>query len=383
MTVIPYGRQSIDAADIERVAEVLRSDWITQGPAIERFEALVSDYCGGAHAVAVSSGTAALHIAAIAAGLGPGKVLWTVPNTFVASANCARYCGAAVDFVDIDLATGNLSVDALRAKLDAGPPPDVLVPVHFAGRPCDMAAVHDLALAHGFRVIEDASHAIGARYGDHAIGGCAHSDMAVFSFHPVKIVTTAEGGMVMTRSAEVAARLRRLRSHGIDPGAAFAGDEPDGPWSYAQAELGFNYRMTDMQAALGASQMGRIEDFIARRHHLAARYDRALAGLPLRLPDRGGEVRSALHLYVVGIDRQRTNVSRRQVFDGLVERGIRPQVHYIPVHLQPYYRDQGFAAGQFPAAERHYAEALSLPLFAGLTEDDQDRVVAALHELLA
>ncbi|MCB2100426.1 MAG: UDP-4-amino-4,6-dideoxy-N-acetyl-beta-L-altrosamine transaminase [Rhodobacterales bacterium] len=384
--MIPYGRQTIDQADIDAVRAVLESDWLTQGPTIERFEAAVAEYCGARHAVAVSSGTAALHIGAIAAGLAPGRRLWTVPNTFVASANCARYCGADVDFVDIDLDTGNLDVADLAARLERaraeGTLPDMLVPVHFAGRSCDMAAIADLARRYGFMVMEDASHAIGATYRGRPVGACAFSDMAVFSFHPVKIITTAEGGMVMTNSDALARRLRTLRTHGITRDPAAFPDGPDGPWDYAMVDLGLNYRMTDMQAALGLSQMDRIAGFVDRRHALADRYDAALAGLPLHLPRRDGDLRSALHLYVVRVDAERTNVSRKAVFEHLMARGIRPQVHYIPVHTQPYYRNLGFRPGQFPRAEAHYAQALSLPLYPRLAEADQDRVIAALCEVL-
>jgi UDP-4-amino-4,6-dideoxy-N-acetyl-beta-L-altrosamine transaminase len=385
--MIPYGRQDISEADIAAVVEVLRSDWLTQGPAIDRFETAVAAYCGVRHAVAVSNATAALHIACLAAGLGPDGLLWTSPNTFVASANCALYCGAQVDFVDIDPHTYNMSIDALEQKLaraeQQGALPDVLVPVHFAGHSCDMAKIGALASRYGFKVIEDASHAIGGHYRERPVGSCEYSDMTVFSFHPVKIVTTGEGGMVLTNDADLAERLRRLRSHGITRDPAAMDCEPDGAWFYQQVELGFNYRMTDLQAALGASQMARLEQFVERRHALAARYDRLLAGLPLDVPRREPGTRSAFHLYVVRLRLNGAGVSHRQVFDGMRARGIGVNLHYIPVHTQPYYRQLGFAKGDFPQAEAYYREALSLPLFPGLSEAGQDQVAAALREVLA
>ena len=384
--MIPYGRQSISDADVQAVVEVLRSDWITQGPAIERFEAAVTDHVGAAHGVAVCNATAALHLACLALGVGAGDRVWTSPNTFVASANCARYCGATVDFVDIDADTYNLSVTALAAKLQAAASrnalPKVVIPVHFAGQPCDMEGIAQLARRYGFKVIEDASHAIGADQGDGKVGNCAHSQITVFSFHPVKIITTGEGGMLATNDGELAASLRRLRSHGITRDiAAPAADQ--GAWYYQQIDLGYNYRMTDLQAALGASQMARLGQFLERRRQLAARYDRLLAPLPVITPRQAAYGCSAYHLYPIQVDSATTQRSRRQVFDGLRQRQIGVNVHYIPVHLQPYYRDLGFAPGQFPEAERYYAQAISLPLFPALTDAQQDEVVTALAAALA
>jgi UDP-4-amino-4,6-dideoxy-N-acetyl-beta-L-altrosamine transaminase len=379
--MIPYGRQDISEDDIRAVTEVLRSDWLTQGPAIERFEQQVAQYCGARYAVAVSNATAALHIACLAAQLKPGGVLWTSPNTFVASANCALYCGASVDFVDIDPHTCNLSVDALERKLAQaqrdGVLPDVVVPVHFAGQSCDMARIHALARDYGFTVIEDASHAIGGRYRDTAVGSCAFSDMTVFSFHPVKIVTTGEGGMVLTNSPELVERLRLLRSHGITRDPALMEGEPAGAWDYQQVTLGFNYRMTDLQAALGVSQMRRLDAFVARRQQLADRYDSLLDGLGLVLPGRDAQASSAWHLYVVRVPGERA-----RVFDTLRGLGIGVNVHYIPVHTQPYYRRLGFRDGDYPAAEQYYRAAITLPLFAAMTEAQQDEVVAALKQAL-
>jgi UDP-4-amino-4,6-dideoxy-N-acetyl-beta-L-altrosamine transaminase len=382
--MIPYGRQDIDQADIDAVTEVLRSDWLTQGPAVPRFEAEVAGYCGAAHGVAVNSATSALHLACLALGLGPGDRLWTTPNTFVASANCGRYCGAEVDFVDIDARTYNLDAEALAAKLDhaarRGTLPKIIVPVAFAGQSCDMAAIRRVAEPHGCAIIEDASHAIGGRYREQPVGACAHADIAIFSFHPVKIITTGEGGMAMTNDPALAARMRRLRSHGITREAEEMTGPAEGVWYYQQLELGYNYRMTDIQAALGASQMRRLDAFVARRRALAERYDRLLADLPLTTPYRAPDCVSAFHLYVVVLDQPER---RRPVFDALRAAGIGVNVHYIPVHTQPYYSDQGFKPSDFPVAEAYYAGAISLPMHAGLSAAQQDEVVGRLREALS
>ncbi|HVZ52611.1 MAG TPA: UDP-4-amino-4,6-dideoxy-N-acetyl-beta-L-altrosamine transaminase [Pseudolabrys sp.] len=379
---IPYGRQDIRDEDIDAVVAVLKSDWLTQGPAVPRFEALLAEQCNAGHAVAMSNATAALHIACLAMGLGPGDVLWTSPNTFVASANCALYCGASVDFVDIDLATGNMSVEALAAKLEEadaeGKLPKIVVPVHFAGQSCDMRAIKALSERYGFRILEDAAHAVGGRYRDGPVGDCRYSDAAVFSFHPVKIVTTGEGGAVLTNDSELAARMARLRSHGAVREPERMRGKPDGGWYYEIAELGWNYRLTDMQAALGCSQMVRLSDYIARRAALADRYDRLLANSGLALPGRDPNCRSAWHLYVVGWNEQAFGISRADAFARLRAGGIGVQVHYIPVHLQPYFRDRGFAPGQFPNAEAHYARSITIPLFAKLTDEQQEIVVDRL-----
>lgn len=384
--MIPYGRQDISEADIDAVVQVLRSDWLTQGPAIERFEHEVATYCGARHAVAVSNATAALHLACLALGLGPGDILWTSPNTFVASANCALYCGAQVDFVDIDPKTYNLSVPRLEEKLLRAERehklPKVLVPVHFAGQSCDMEAIGALAKRFGFAVIEDASHAIGGRYKNSRVGACEFSDMTVFSFHPVKIVTTGEGGMVLTKRADLQERLQLLRSHGITRDPSRMTEAAHGPWYYQQIGLGFNYRMTDIQAALGASQMRRLGEFVEKRQALAQRYDRLLAGLPVVTPARNPDAFSAFHLYVIRMQLQRLGKSRADVFTELRSRGIGVNLHYIPVHTQPYYARLGFRPGDFPEAERYYAEAISLPLYAALDEDQQDSVVQALKDTL-
>jgi UDP-4-amino-4,6-dideoxy-N-acetyl-beta-L-altrosamine transaminase len=382
--MIPYGRQDIDQADIDAVTEVLRSDWLTQGPAVPRFEAEVAAYCGAVHGVAVNSATSALHLACLALGLGPGDRLWTTPNTFVASANCGRYCGAEVDFVDIDARTYNLDAAILADKLNhaarQGTLPKVIVPVAFAGQSCDMAAIRRAAEAHGCAVIEDAAHAIGGRYRDQPVGSCAYADIAIFSFHPVKIITTGEGGMAMTNDPALAARMRRLRSHGISREADEMTGPADGPWYCQQLELGYNYRMTDIQAALGASQMRRLDAFVARRQALAERYDRLLAGLPLTTPYRAPERVSAYHLYVVVLDQPER---RRPVFEALRAAGIGVNVHYIPVHTQPYYRALGFKPGDFPVAEAYYAGAISLPMHAGLSDAQQDEVIGRVREALS
>lgn len=386
MNLIPYGRQSISEEDIAAVEAVLRSDWLTQGPAVERFEAAVAGYAGAQFASAVNSATSALHLACRALGLAPGDTLWTVPNTFVASSNAALYCGAAVDFVDIDPLTYNLSVPALAAKLEraAGEErlPKIVMPVHFGGQSCDMREIAALAARYGFRVIEDASHAIGGNYLGSKVGCCAYSDITVFSFHPVKIVTTGEGGMLLTNDADLFRRTSLLRSHGVTRDASLMEGPSEGAWYYQQVDLGFNYRLTDLQAALGLSQMGRIDAFVERRRLVARRYDEAFARLPLGLPGRIVDAASAWHLYVIQVDAARTGKTRKAVFDALRAAGIQVNVHYIPVHLQPYYRCMGFAPGQFPAAERYYAQAISVPIYAGLSDAQQERVISEVANAL-
>lgn len=384
--MIPYGRQSLDQTDIDAVVEVLKSDWLTQGPTIERFEAAMAERCEAGFGIAVCNATAALHIACLAAGLGEGDVLWTSPNTFLASANCGRYCGAAVDFVDIDPRTWNLDVNALARKLEDaerdGRLPKVLVAVAFSGQSCDMRAIAELSRRYGFVVIEDASHAVGARYAGRPVGCGEFADMTVFSFHPVKIITTAEGGLVLTHRPEWADRLRRLRSHGMTRDAAQMDESSHGPWYYQQVELGFNYRITDMQAALGLSQLNKLDGFLARRRELAARYQALLANLPLTLPSAQADAESAWHLYVVRLQTERLSRSHREVFEGLRAAGIGVNLHYIPVHLQPYYRDLGFKVGDFPEAEAYYAQAISLPLFPAMSDAQQDFVIGHLRRLL-
>jgi UDP-4-amino-4,6-dideoxy-N-acetyl-beta-L-altrosamine transaminase len=383
--LIPYGRQSVSEEDIQAVVRVLQSEWLTQGPEVPAFEAALAAYCGVTHAVAVCSATAALHIACLAAGLGPGDRLWTSPNTFVASANCALYCGATVDFVDIDPETANMDTAKLRSRLEAsrvsGTLPKIVIPVHFAGQSCDMAAIRALSREFGFAIIEDASHAVGADYEGGKVGSCAHSDMAIFSFHPVKIATTGEGGAILTSNPALHAKLMSLRSHGITREPALMANDCPGPWYYEQQQLGFNFRMCDLQAALGLSQMGRVDAFVARRRQLAARYDLLLESLPVRPLRQAAASASSYHLYVVRIEAG-AGRSQTEVLKHLRDNGIGATLHYLPVHTHPYYLGLGFRKGDFPEAERYAAVALTLPLYYGLSDRDQDTVVAGLRRAL-
>ena len=385
--MIPYGRQSIDDADIAAVVDVLKSDFLTQGPVVPAFEQAVASMCGAAHAVAVNSATSALHIACIALGVGPGDRVWTSPLTFVASSNAALYCGASVDFVDVDECTYNMCPRRLAEKLDAaatrGELPKVIIPVHLAGQSCDMAAIHEIASRHGVRIIEDASHAIGGDYRDAPVGDCRFSDITIFSFHPVKIVTTGEGGMALTNDEALAELMRMDRSHGITRDPAQMQHEDAGAWYYEQQRLGFNYRLTDICAALGLSQLSRIEPFVARRRKIARTYDEAFADLPVITPWQHPDTQSAWHLYIIRIDPRRTAKAHRAVFDALRDAGIGVNLHYIPVYRQPYYRDLGFGQGHCPNAEAYYAQAISLPMYPGLTEQEQAEVIAAVKNSLA
>ncbi len=380
-TPIPYGKQFIDDDDIAAVVATLKSDFITQGPAVTRFEQAMAAYTGAKHALAVSNATAALHIGALALDLGPGDRLWTSPNTFVASANCGLYCGATVDFVDIDPRTYNMSVTALQAKLEAaaknGTLPKIIVPVDFAGQSCEMAAIRALAAQYGCKVMEDASHAVGGEYRGQNIGSCSHADLTIFSFHPVKIMTTGEGGMILTNDDDLYQKLLRLRSHGITRDPRFTQNTPDGPWSYEQMDLGFNYRLTDLQAALGASQLKKLTQFLHRRRALAARYDEKLNSLPLTRPWQHPDSLSAWHLYAIQVPPEQ----RLAIYERLKAAGIHAQIHYIPVHIQPYYRGLGFKPGDFPLAESYYASALSLPMYFSLTDAEQERVIEVLQTL--
>lgn len=384
MAFIPYSCQNITDDDIAAVTAVLRSEYLTQGPSVPALEAAFAEVHGVAHAVAVSNATAGLHIACLALGVGPGSRVWTSPNSFLASANCALYCGATIDFVDIDPHTRNMSVAALEAKLAnaaADTLPDVVIPVDFSGLSCDLREMRALADRHGFRIIEDASHATGASYLGQPVGS-RFADATVFSFHAVKIVTTAEGGLVTTQDAALARKLQLLRSHGMTREAAELTQLSDGPWYYEQIDLGYNYRMTDLQAALGLAQMKRLDSMHAQRIARADRYDRLLTGLALKLPTRLADRVSSWHLYAVEIDTARTNATRRTVFEQLRAAQIGVNVHYIPIHTQPYYRALGFKPGDFPAAETYYANAISMPLFPALTDEQQDRVVAVLRQAL-
>ena len=383
--MIPYGRQDIDQADIDAVVEVLRSDFLTQGPVVPAFERAVASYCGARHAVAVNNATSALHIACLALGVGKGDSVWTTPITFVASANCALYCGATVDFVDIDPRTYNLSVDRLAEKLaqaeKTGNLPKVVIPVHLCGQPCDLAGIHTLSRQYGFRIIEDASHAIGGRYKGEPMGNCRYSDISVFSFHPVKIITTGEGGMALTNDAYLAKRLRLFRSHGITGDAADMHPRaPDELWNYQQVGLGFNYRMTDIHAALGLSQMRRLDEFVTRRHSIAKRYDQMLSNLPVVTPWQHPDSYSGYHLYIICLKLGEINKTNRQLYKAMHAAGILVNLHYIPIYRQPYYEELGFKAGYCPKAEQYYAEAISLPMYPALNEAQQDTVIEALRQ---
>jgi len=384
--MIPYGRQEITQDDIDAVVAVLKSDYLTQGPIVPNFEQLVADYCNVSHGVAVNSATSALHIACCALGLGEGDWLWTSPITFVASANCGLYCGAKVDFVDIDSKTYNICAEKLEEKLKEadkqGTLPKIVIPVHFAGQSCDMQRINKLSKQYGFKIIEDASHAIGGKYQNEPIGSCRYSDITIFSFHPVKIITTAEGGLALTNNADYAEKMSQLRSHGItrDPGQMTHPSE--GPWYYQQLDLGFNYRMTELQAALGVSQMSSLDKFVSRRHQIARRYNRLLLDLPVALPLQRSDCYSSFHLYAVCLQLKKIDVSHREVFESMRAQDVGVNLHYIPVHTQPYYQRMGFKAGQFPVAENYYREAISLPIYPGLTESQQDAVVSAFQKSL-
>ena len=384
--MIYYGKQSISEMDIKAVEEVLHSDFLTQGPAIERFERTVAEYCGAKYAVAVCNATAALHVACLSAGLGEGDLLWTSPITFVASANCGRYCGANVDFVDIDEKTYNMSVATLEEKLrraqNANQRPKVVVPVHLAGQSCDMARIKELSEKYCFTVIEDASHAVGANYLETKVGSCTFSDMTVFSLHPVKIVTTGEGGMVLTNRKDLYEKLLLYRSHGITRDPVKMTHASDGAWYYQQIALGYNYRMTDIQAALGISQMKRLDTFVARRRELAARYDTLLRDLPLVTPYVMEGAEPSWHIYVVQMDFSRARKTKQQIFEEMKEQGVVLNLHYIPVHRQPYYEKLGFRQGDFPKSEKYYKEAFTLPLYYDLTDDEQEHIVGALKKVL-
>lgn len=384
--MIPYGRQDIIDADIEAVVAVLRSDFITQGPVVETFEQAVAEYCGARFGVAANSATSALHIACLALGLGPGDRLWTSPNTFVASANCGLYCGATVDFVDIDPDTNNISIDQLSEKLalaaQTGELPKIVVPVHLCGASCDMAAIKALGDKYGFRIIEDASHAIGAKYKSEPVGTCRYSDICIFSFHPVKIITTAEGGLAVTNDAGLAQQMQLYRSHGITRDPALMTRQPDGPWYYQQVALGFNYRMTELQAALGLSQIERLDVYVTRRHQIAKRYDELLANLPLVTPKNDPDSYSALHLYVIRLRTELISRTHREVFEALRAQDIGVNLHYIPVHTQPYYEKLGHKVGDYPEAERYYSEAISLPMYPTMADGQIEQVAVAVKAAL-
>ncbi|PVZ70200.1 UDP-4-amino-4,6-dideoxy-N-acetyl-beta-L-altrosamine transaminase [Pelagibaculum spongiae] len=378
--MIPYGRQNISQEDIQSVVAVLESDFLTQGPQVPAFEKSMADYCQAQFALAVNSATSALHIACLALGVGKGDRAWTTPNTFVASANCALYCGADVDFVDIDPVTFNLCPLALEKKLLQAARdnclPKVIIPVHFSGLPCDMQAIKQLADQYQIKIIEDASHAVGGKYLGNPVGHCEFSDITVFSFHPVKIVTTAEGGMALTNQPELAEKMALYRSHGVTRDPDLMQGESDGPWYYQQVDLGLNYRMTELQAALGLSQVTRLDQFVSKRHQIADRYDQLLSSLDVVSPTRTEQSYSGLHLYVIQVPAEK----RLSLFKYLRAEGVGVNVHYIPVHTQPYYKEMGFKSGDFPVSETYYSQAISLPMFPDLSQQDQDFVVQKLAE---
>lgn len=384
--MIPYGRQDISEEDIQSVVDVLRSDFLTQGPVVPDFEQAVATYCGSKRAVAVNSATSALHISCLALGVGPGDIVWTSPISFVASANCALYCGATVDFVDIDSRTYNLSLDGLTRKLEKakreGNLPKVVIPVHLAGQSCNMAGIHALSQRYGFKIIEDASHAIGGRYLGEPIGNCHYSDITVFSFHPVKIITTGEGGIALTNDVKVASQLARLRSHGITRALEEMTHAPDGPWYYQQIGLGFNYRMTDIQAALGLSQMQRLDEFVAKRQLIARRYDELLSDLWVTTPWQSPDSYSAMHLYIIRLKRDEIKISQKEIFERLRSFGILINLHYIPIYRHPFFEAMGFDRKEFHEAETYYAEAISLPIYPALTEAQQTEVVMRMKSPL-
>jgi len=385
--MIPYGKQNISQEDIDAIVEVLKSDFLTQGLAVPDFEQAVADYCGAQHAVAVNSATSALHIACLALGVGKGDCVWTTPITFVASANCALYCGATVDFVDIDPQTYNLSVERLAEKLalaeKTGKLPKVVIPVHLCGQPCDMGGIYALSQQYGFKIIEDASHAIGGKYKGKPIGNCLYSDITVFSFHPVKIITTGEGGMTVTNDVNLAKKMRLLRSHGVTSSPEDMQARPTQEiWNYQQIDLGFNFRMTDIQAALGSSQMTRLDSFVEKRHSIALRYNNELAGLPIQIPMQQGDGYSSYHLYLIRIKQKEIGTNQRQVYDAMQVSGINVNLHYIPVYRQPYYEAMGFKAGYCPVAEEYFHEALSIPIYPTLSDTDQAKVIRMLHDTL-
>lgn len=386
MNFIPYGRQNISQADIDAVVNVLKSDFLTQGPQVPSFEESIKDAVDVQYAYAMNSATSALHVACMALGLNQGDIVWTTPITFVASANCALYCGADIDFVDIDKHTYNMSVSSLRTKLEKAKAenklPKIVIPVHLCGQPCEMQTIHELSQEYGFYIIEDASHAIGGKYQNQPIGNCQYSDMTVFSFHPVKIVTTAEGGVLTTNNSELAKKIELLRSHGITRDTNLMRHDSDGAWYYEQITLGYNYRMTELQAALGVSQMANLSDITSKRHVIVKKYDELLKDLPVITPFNIQDSYSGLHLYVIRLDFSRVKKTRKEVFDILRSANIGVNVHYIPVHLQPYYQDLGFKKGDFPTAEEYYASAITLPLYPELSDVELEYIVSTLKDAI-
>lgn len=386
MNFIPYGRQNISQTDIDAVVNVLKSDFLTQGPQVPAFEESIKDAVDVKYAYAMNSATSALHVACMALDVGKGDIVWTTPVTFVASANCALYCGADIDFVDIDEHTYNMSVSSLRNKLDKAKVenklPKVVIPVHLCGQPCEMQAIHELSKEFGFFIVEDASHAIGGKYQEQPIGNCQYSDMTVFSFHPVKIITTAEGGVLTTNNSDLAKKIELLRSHGITRDTNLMRNDSEGAWYYEQIALGYNYRMTELQAALGVSQMVNLSDITAKRHIIVGKYNELLKDLPVITPFNIPEGYSGLHLYVIRLDFSKVKKTRKEVFDVLRAANIGVNVHYIPVHLQPYYQGIGFKKGDFPVAEQYYASAITLPLYPELSDIELEYIVSTLKDAI-
>tara|TARA_B110000008_G_C16917706_1_gene543388 strand:+ start:327 stop:1484 length:1158 start_codon:yes stop_codon:yes gene_type:complete len=384
--VIPYGKHDIDQTDIDVVTQILKNEFLTQGKVVPEFEKRVSEYCGAKHGVATNSATSALHIACLALGLSEGDYLWTSPNTFVASANCGLYCGAKIDFVDIDPKTYNISPDSLEEKLiyakKNGQLPKIIVPVHFSGQSCEMKAIHKLSLQYGFKILEDASHAIGGEYRNKAIGSCQYSDITVFSFHPVKIITTGEGGMAVTNDDLLSKKMSMLRSHGITHDNNLMTQNSDGQWFYQQIDLGFNYRLTDIQAALGISQINRLEHYVEKRHKIALNYNKAFKELPLKTPYQHSDTKSSFHLYVIQLIENKQTLSKKDLFDRLRKLGIGVNLHYIPVHTQPYFKKFGFKLGDFPVAEKYYKNVISIPMYPTLQENQQNFVISSIKKIL-
>ena len=385
--MIPYGRQEITKEDILEVVKLLKSDFITQGPVVPKFEQKVAEYCNSNFAIAANSATSALHIACLALNLGPSDYLWTSPNTFVASANCGIYCGANIDFVDIDPKTYNMCTDALSVKLIEAEKldklPKIVIPVHFAGQPCDMKKIYELSKQYGFRIIEDASHAIGASYNDIKIGSCKFSDIAIFSFHPVKIITTGEGGMAVTNDENLANHMRRLSTHGITKDQELMHLRPnDEIWNYQQIELGFNYRLTDIQAALGLSQLNRLDEYVKIRHKIAEFYNSELNDLDIILPFQSPKSYSSYHLYPIRVKNNLKPKTQKKIYNALWDNDIAANIIYIPVHRQPYYENLGFKTGDFPQAEQFHREVICLPMFPKLTKEQQTKVVKSLKLIL-
>jgi UDP-4-amino-4,6-dideoxy-N-acetyl-beta-L-altrosamine transaminase len=383
---IPYGRQSISEADIASVVEVLRSDNLTQGPAVLKFELGIAKYCNAQHAVAVNSATSALHIACLSLNLGAGDWLWTSAITFVASANCGIYCGAQVDFVDIDPNTFNLCPKALEKKLieakKLGKLPKLVVPVHMCGQPCDMEAIHALSIQYGFKIIEDASHAIGARYKNEPVGNCRYSDITVFSFHPVKIITTAEGGMAVTNDPNLAKSMKQFRSHGISSEEAEMDERSeDEIWNYQQLSLGFNYRMTDLQAALGLSQLKKLDEFVKARHTIAYNYNQALVDLPVKTPWQHPDSYSSFHLYPIQFEPTNCGKTQKEIYKILIRAGVFVNLHYIPVYRQPFFERLGFKKGYCFEAENYFKTSISVPIYASFNQNQQSYVVEQIRRL--